>query len=75
MVREGDAQLCAGSSSSVVVRNCVDSVVYLLAPFQYATVANCVDCVVVIGACARALRAEQCERVTVIAASRRFVAR
>ena len=58
-----------------MVRNCADAVVYLLAPFQYATVANCVDCVVVIGACARALRAEQCERVTVIAASRRFVAK
>ena len=57
-----------------MVRNCADAVVYLLAPFQYATVANCVDCVVVIGACARA-RAEQCERVTVIAASRRFVAK
>ena len=75
VVREGDAQLCAGSSSSVVVRNCVDSVVYLLAPFQYATVANCVDCVVVVGACARALRAEQCERLTLIAASKRFVSK
>ena len=71
VVREGDA----GSSSSVAVRNCVDSVVYLLAPFQYATVANCVDCVVVVGACARALRAEQCERLTVIAASKRFIAK
>lgn len=75
VVREGDAGASASGGSSVVVRNCADAVVYLLAPFQYATVANCVDCVVVIGACARALRAEQCERVTVIAASRRFVAK
>ena len=76
VVREGDG-IGAGAvgSSSVSVRGCVDAVVYLLAPFQYATVANCVDCVVVVGACARALRAERCERVTVIAASRRFVAK
>ena len=68
-----DVDVPAGAS--VVVRGCADAVVYLLAPFPYVTVANCVDCVVVVGACARALRVEQCERLTLIAAAKRVTAK
>lgn len=69
--RERDAP----RGSSAKVDRCVDAVVYLLAPFERATIARCSGCVVVIGACARALKVERCERVTIIAASRRVQAR
>ena len=49
--------------------------VYLLAPVEYASITGCSDCVVVIGAVTRALRVEQCERLTCIAATKRLQVR
>ncbi|KAJ4885076.1 TBCC domain-containing protein 1 [Raphanus sativus] len=56
---------------SVKVVNCHDSVIYLLAPLRYATVYGCSDTTIVLGAVGKALRVEHCERVHVIAASKR----
>ncbi|KAF3486932.1 hypothetical protein F2Q69_00054046 [Brassica cretica] len=56
---------------SVKVVNCHDSVIYLLAPLRYATVHGCSDTTIVLGAVGKALRVEHCERVHVIAASKR----
>ncbi|WZY87672.1 hypothetical protein YC2023_044407 [Brassica napus] len=53
------------------VVNCHDSVIYLLAPLRYATVHGCSDTTIVLGAVGKALRVEHCERVHVIAASKR----
>ena len=69
--REGD--VARGASARVA--GCHDAVVYLLAPVEYASVIGCSDCVVVVGAVARALRVEQCERLTLIAATRRLQVR
>ena len=69
--REGD--VARGASARVA--GCHDAVVYLLAPVEYASVIGCTDCVVVVGAVARALRVEQCERLTLIAATRRLQVR
>ena len=49
--------------------------IYLLAPVQYASITGCTDCVVVVGAVTRALRVEQCERLTCIAATKRLQVR
>uniref|UniRef100_M4DDN2 TBCC domain-containing protein 1 n=1 Tax=Brassica campestris TaxID=3711 RepID=M4DDN2_BRACM len=56
---------------SVKVVNCHDSVIYLLAPLRYATVHGCSDTTIILGAVGKALRVEHCERVHVIAASKR----
>ncbi|KAH0928351.1 hypothetical protein HID58_014078 [Brassica napus] len=53
------------------VVNCHDSVIYLLAPLRYATVHGCSDTTIILGAVGKALRVEHCERVHVIAASKR----
>ncbi|XP_010548390.1 PREDICTED: TBCC domain-containing protein 1-like [Tarenaya hassleriana] len=57
--------------TSVKVANCHDSVIYLLAPLRYATVYGCSDATIVVGAVGKALRVEHCERVHIIAASKR----
>ncbi|KAG2244014.1 hypothetical protein Bca4012_035042 [Brassica carinata] len=57
---------------SVKVANCHDSVIYLLAPFRYATVYGCSDSTIVLGAAGKAVRVEHCERVHVIAATKRI---
>eukprot|EP01018_Ginkgo_biloba_P018415 Gb_01920 [translate_table: standard] len=56
--------------SSVKVLNCHDSVIYILAPLNYATVNGCSDAVVVLGAVGKAVRVEHCERVNVIVATK-----
>ncbi|KAF3578613.1 hypothetical protein DY000_02028518 [Brassica cretica] len=57
---------------SVKVANCHDSVIYLLAPLRYATVYGCSDSTIVLGAAGKAVRVEHCERVHVIAATKRI---
>lgn len=55
--------------SSVKVLNCHDSVIYILAPFNYATVNGCSDATILLGAVGKAVRIEHCERVNVIVAA------
>ncbi|KAM0942925.1 putative TBCC domain-containing protein [Dioscorea sansibarensis] len=57
---------------SVKVLNCQDSVIYILAPLQYAIVYGCCDATIVLGAIGKAVRVEHCERVHVISAAKRF---
>ncbi|PKA51332.1 hypothetical protein AXF42_Ash002695 [Apostasia shenzhenica] len=56
----------------VKVLNCHDSVIYILAPACYATVYGCSDATIVVGAVAKAIRVEHCERVQVITAAKRI---
>ncbi|XP_010524365.1 PREDICTED: TBCC domain-containing protein 1-like [Tarenaya hassleriana] len=58
--------------TSVKVVNCHDSVLYLLAPLRYATVYGCSDATIVLGSVGKAVRVEHCERVHIIAASKRI---
>lgn len=50
------------------ITDCHDSVIYALAPLQYASITCCTDCTVVVGAVGRMLRVERCERLHLIAA-------
>uniref|UniRef100_A0A0C9RYC3 TBCC domain-containing protein 1 n=1 Tax=Wollemia nobilis TaxID=56998 RepID=A0A0C9RYC3_9CONI len=56
-------------ASSVKVLNCHDSMIYVLAPLNYATVNGCSDATIVLGAVGKAVRVEHCERVNVIVAT------
>ncbi|GFY98297.1 C-CAP/cofactor C-like domain-containing protein [Actinidia rufa] len=58
--------------SSVKVVNCHESVIYILAPLRYATIYGCSDATIVLGAVGKAVRVEHCERVHVIAATKRI---
>ncbi|KQK17664.1 TBCC domain-containing protein 1 [Brachypodium distachyon] len=57
---------------SIKVLNCHDSVIYILAPLKYATVYGCSDTTVVLGAVGKVVKVEHCERVQIIAASKRI---
>ena len=54
------------------ITDCHDSVIYALAPLQYASIACCSDCTVVVGAVGRMLRVERCERLHLIAGCARI---
>ncbi|CAO2044924.1 unnamed protein product [Urochloa humidicola] len=58
--------------NSIKVLNCHDSVIYILAPLQYATVYGCSDATVVLGAVGKVVKVEHCERVHIIAAAKRI---
>ncbi|KAI3889015.1 hypothetical protein MKX03_012448, partial [Papaver bracteatum] len=66
--------------SSIKVLNYHDSVIYILAPLQYATVYGCSDATVVLGEIGQGMceyhltviRVEHCERVQVITAEKRI---
>ncbi|KAL5719653.1 hypothetical protein ACHQM5_012406 [Ranunculus cassubicifolius] len=62
----------ADIGSSVKILNCHDSVIYVLAPLNYATIYGCSDATVVLGAIGKVLRVEHCERVHVVTASKRI---
>jgi len=57
---------------SIKVLNCHDSVIYILAPLKYATVYGCSDTTIVLGAIGKVVKVEHCERVQIIAASKRI---
>ncbi|KAG8075279.1 hypothetical protein GUJ93_ZPchr0006g43055 [Zizania palustris] len=57
---------------SIKVLNCHDSVIYVLAPVKYATVYGCSDTTIVLGAVGKVVKVEHCERVQIIAASKRI---
>ncbi|EMS64518.1 TBCC domain-containing protein 1 [Triticum urartu] len=57
---------------SIKVLNCHDSVIYILAPLKYATVYGCSDTTVVLGAIGKVVKVEHCERVQIVAASKRI---
>jgi TBCC domain-containing protein 1 len=65
-VAKGEHDFPAGV---VRVSDCHDSVVYALAPLQYASITCCSDCTLVVGAVGRMLRIERCERLQVMPAT------
>jgi hypothetical protein len=65
----------ASSTPCAEITSCSDSVIYLLEPYHYVSISGCVDCTIVVGACARSLRMEQCERVTLMCATKRIAVR
>ncbi|CAN6194327.1 unnamed protein product [Urochloa humidicola] len=57
---------------SIKVLNCHDSVIYILAPLKYATIYGSSDTTIVLGAIGKVVKVEHCERVQIIAASKRI---
>ncbi|KAJ4747922.1 C-CAP/cofactor C-like domain-containing protein [Rhynchospora pubera] len=57
---------------SIKVLNCHDSMIYILAPVSYATVYGCSDATIVLGAVGKAVKIEHCERVQIVAATKRI---
>ena len=55
------------------VVDCSDAHIYLLQPFEHATIAACTGCTIVVGAVAGLLHVVDCERVTITSAARRVL--
>ena len=60
-------------SGCLRVTECHDCTVYALAPVQFCDIQGCSDCTLVIGAVARVLRLERCERVQLMTAAGRVL--
>ncbi|XP_076905226.1 uncharacterized protein LOC143560919 [Bidens hawaiensis] len=60
------------NTSFVKIVNCHESIIYLLASLNYATVYGCSDATIVLGAVGKAVRIEHCERVHAISATKRI---
>jgi hypothetical protein len=57
----------------LIVSDCSDCHLYLLQPFEHATIANCSGCTIVVGATAGLLQFVDCERTNVTSAARRVL--
>lgn len=55
------------------ISNCSDAHMYLLQPFEHATISACTDCTIVVGAVAGLLHIVDCERTTITTAARRVL--
>ena len=55
------------------ISNCSDAHMYLLQPFEHATISACTDCTIVVGAVAGLLHVVDCERTTITTAARRVL--
>ena len=62
-----------GRLHDVVVSGCSDSHMYLLQPFEHATISACSGCTIVVGAVAGLLHVVDCERTTITSAARRVL--
>ena len=62
-----------GRLHDVHVSGCSDSQMYLLQPFEHATISACSGCTIVVGAVAGLLHVVDCERTTITAAARRVL--
>eukprot|EP00270_Netrium_digitus_P000515 TRINITY_DN10572_c0_g2_i1.p1 TRINITY_DN10572_c0_g2~~TRINITY_DN10572_c0_g2_i1.p1 ORF type:complete len:592 (+),score=129.10 TRINITY_DN10572_c0_g2_i1:85-1860(+) len=70
---DGVAKMCVLKGDNDVmdgvvrIAHCHDSVVYILAALQYASVVGCSDSIVILGAVGKCVKVEACERVQLIA--------
>jgi len=62
-----------GRLHDLTVSNCSDCHLYLLRPFEHATITACTDCTIVVGAVAGLLNVLDCERITITSAARRIL--
>mmetsp|Transcript_534 Transcript_534/g.932 ORF Transcript_534/g.932 Transcript_534/m.932 type:complete len:955 (-) Transcript_534:131-2995(-) len=63
----------SGRLHDIHVSGCSDSHMYLLQPFEHATISACSGCTIVVGAVAGLLYVVDCERVTITSAARRVL--
>jgi TBCC domain-containing protein 1 len=62
-----------GRLHDVHVSDCSDAHIYLLQPFEHATLSGCTDCTIVVGAVAGLLYVVDCERTNITSAARRVL--
>ncbi len=62
-----------GRLHDVHVSGCSDAHIYLLQPFEHATISVCTGCTIVVGAVAGLLQVVDCERTTITSAARRVL--
>jgi len=62
-----------GRLHDVHVSGCSDSHMYLLQPFEHATISACTGCTIVVGAAAGVLHVVDCERTIITSAARRVL--
>ena len=55
------------------ISDCSDAIIYLLQPFEHATIAGCTGCTIVVGAIAGLLHIVDCERTKITTAARRVL--
>lgn len=66
--------LCTnGRLHDVIVAECSDAHMYLLQPFEHATISACSNCTIVVGAVAGLLHVVDCEKMTITSAARRIL--
>lgn len=57
----------------LVISECSDAHMYLIQPFEHATIAACTGCTIVVGAVAGLLHVVDCEKTTITSAARRVL--
>ena len=62
-----------GRLHDVFVAECSDAHMYLLQPFEHATISACSNCTIVVGAVAGLLHVVDCEKMTITSAARRIL--
>jgi len=62
-----------GRLHDLVITECSDVHIYLLRPFEHATIAACTGCTIVVGAVAGLLHIVDCEKTKITAAARRVL--
>lgn len=62
-----------GRLHDVHVSDCSDANMYLLQPFEHATISACVNCTIVVGAVAGLLHVVDCEHIKITSAARRVL--
>ena len=66
--------LCTnGRLHDVFVAECSDAHIYLLQPFEHATISACSNCTIVVGSVAGLLHVVDCEKMTITSAARRIL--
>ena len=63
----------SGRLHDLVISDCTDAHIYLLQPFEQATIATCTNCTIVVGAVAGLLHIVDCEKTKITAAARRVL--
>ncbi|KAF8056726.1 tbccd1 [Scenedesmus sp. PABB004] len=73
-VVRGPSDVPPGAAGELVIRDCSEAHIYVLAPLRLARITNCTDCTVCLGAVGALLRLDGCERLQLTAAAGQVLA-
>jgi len=69
----GSSDECTHGLPQLVLNACIKSSLYLLSPYNSASISGCCDCEIIIGAVAGAVVISGCERVRITVACRKLI--